>query len=284
MKGEGPLSRVPFASASVQFMTSTAPLRRGAVPAAPARGASRRPLASAALRRRNRRVETYQDLVRPLALHYARRCQESWEDLLQVGLLGLIRAAELYRCDQGTPFQAFARPHIRGAILHYLRDEAPSVRLPRRQAELQERLQRLEGDTSLQDNGGAAARQLRQRLGVDDQNWGLLLRHRQLLRPLPLEEARLEELATPQDGETEERLETLRHLLERLDPRQRLVVRQVVLAGWSYRRLAARMQISPMTVQRLLQRGLASLRQQLEQAEVRKDLPGCPAGSGLPGC
>ena len=92
------------------------------------------------LRVRNRRVEAHRDLVRPLAIHYARRCGESWEDLLQVGLLGLIRASELYRPESGTPFDAFARPHVRGAILHYLRDLSPVVRLPRRAAELQQRL------------------------------------------------------------------------------------------------------------------------------------------------
>lgn len=266
-------------------MTSTATLRSGAVIAAPARGTVRRSGASAALRRRNRRVETYRDLVRPLALHYARRCQESWEDLLQVGMLGLIRAAELYRSEQGTPFPAFARPHIRGAILHYLRDEAPSVRLPRRQAELQERLQRLESRGPNPDgtemSAGAA---LRERLGIDEAHWNLLLRQRQLCRPLPLEGAHLEELAAPEAGPSEERLVALRELLDQLDPRQQQVVRQVVLGGWSYRRLAAQMQVSPMTVQRLLHRGLATLRGQLEALELRTDRPGCPAGSAPRGC
>ncbi len=264
-------------------MTSTAPLGPGAIEPMSGRPASRATARTAALRRRNRRVESHRNLVRPLAVHYARRCQESWEDLLQVGLLGLIRAAELYRPDQGTPFEAFARPHIRGAILHYLRDEAPSVRLPRRQAELQERLQRLERQQGWQDSGATAAG-LRRHLGVDEERWGLLQRHRQMCRPLPLEDARLEELAAPQESEGEERLVVLRELLERLDPRQRQVVRQVVLGGWSYRRLAAQMQISPMTVQRLLHRGLASLRQQLEARELRKDRPGCPAGSGTRAC
>lgn len=260
-------------------MTSTAPFRPVTEKPASARAGLRRCGATAALRRRNRRVETYRDLVRPLALHYARRCQESWEDLLQVGMLGLIRAAELYRSEQGTPFQAFARPHIRGAILHYLRDEAPSVRLPRRQAELQERLQRLENAQIGQQGDASAAAQLRARLGVDEEHWRLLLRHRQLCRPMPLEEAQLEELAAPQDGQPEERLMALRELVERLDPRQRLVVRQVVLAGWSYRRLASQLQVSPMTVQRMLHRGLASLREQLQQGELRSVRTGCRAGS-----
>ena len=87
------------------------------------------------LLQRNRQVEANRDLVGPIAAHYAAHSAEAREDLEQVGLLGLIRAAELYSSDQGTPFEAFAKPHIRGAILHYLRDQAPAVRLPRRQAE-----------------------------------------------------------------------------------------------------------------------------------------------------
>lgn len=265
-------------------MTSTTPLRTGAETALPVRRPVGRSGASAALRRRNRRVESHRHLVRPLALHYARRCQESWEDLLQVGLLGLIRAAELYRPEQGTPFHAFARPHIRGAILHYLRDEAPSVRLPRRQAELQERLQRLEQAQEWQQSGPDGVTRLRERLGVDEEHWRLLIRHRQLCRPMPLEEAHLEELAAPENAPSEERLVALRDLVEQLDPRQRQVVRQVVLGGWSYRRLAAQMQVSPMTVQRLLHRGLTRLREQLEQPEIRTDRPGCPSGSAFRGC
>jgi RNA polymerase sigma-B factor len=250
-------------------MTSTLPLRRSSTPAEPAGLPGRRSRATAALRRRNRRVETYRDLVRPVALHYASRCQESWEDLLQVGLLGLIRAAELYRPDLGTPFAAFARPHIRGAILHYLRDAAPTVRLPRRQAELQERLSRLQSQLLPQGEGSAGvAAELCQRLGIDEGQWRLLQRHRHLSRPLPLEEAGVEELAAPQSIETSERLCAVREVLDQLDPRQREVVKRVVLSGWSYRRLASQMQVSPMTVQRLLHRGLARLREQLEAADL----------------
>lgn len=238
----------------------------------------RRAITPAGVRRRNRRVEAYRQLVRPVALHYALRCPESAEDLIQVGLLGLIRAAELYRPEQGTPFEAFARPHIRGAILHYLRDLAPSVRLPRRQAELQERLQKL----SRQD--GASEGTLRARLGIEEGQWRLLLQHRRLCRPLPLEEMGVEELAAPPEERQEEGLLPVAELLARLEARQRLVVRQVVLAGWSYRRLAGQMQVSPMTVQRLLHRGLASLRHQLEQASIRRDPPAHRDGSGLPGC
>lgn len=236
-----------------------------------------------ALQHRNRRVELYRNLVRPVAMHYAHRCPESCEDLIQVGLLGLIRAAELYRPETGTPFEAFARPHVRGAILHYLRDEAPRVRLPRRQAELQERLQRLEaGCRDL--NAAASGELLRRQLGLDAEQWQLLQRQRLLNRPMPLEEAQLEALAAPQVNEPTESGVQIEALLNRLEPRQRRVVRQVVLEGCSYRRLAQQMAVSPMTVQRLLRRGLDSLRTLFEQRSLRLDQPAHHGGSGLRAC
>ena len=73
-------------------------------------------------------------------------------------------------------------------------------------------------------------------------------------------------------------------LLAQLEPRQRLVVRQVVLAGWSYRRLAQQMQVSPMTIQRLLRRGLAQLRHDLDQGALRPATLVGSVGSAAPGC
>ena len=264
---------------SFASLPTTSPQRRGtSLPGLPRR------LSADALQRRNRRVEDHQFLVRPLAIHYARRCREPWEDLLQVGMLGLIRASELYRPETGTPFAAFARPHIRGAILHYLRYLAPGVRLPRRQVELQERLMRQSRDQSSSRPAAIGSAQWRQSLGVDEGQWALLLQHRQLSRALPLHEQQIEELAAPPREEMEERLISIRECLEQLDPRQRRVVQRVVLAGCSYRQLAAEMEISAMTVQRLLHRGLGQLRQQVEQGEIRGSRHRNPAPSGPQGC
>ena len=81
--------------------------------------------------RRNARVEHHMRLVEPLARRYASKSGQDPDDLLQVGLMGLLRAAERYEGQRDIPFSAFARPHIRGAILHYLRDKAAIIRLPR---------------------------------------------------------------------------------------------------------------------------------------------------------
>jgi RNA polymerase sigma-B factor len=238
-----------------------------------------------ALEQRNRLVEAHRDLVRPIAIHYGRCCRESVEDLLQVGMIGLIRAAERFDAQQGTPFGAFARPHIRGAILHHLRDVAPSVRLPRRQAELQERLVRLERQL-LQHGRAATPADLQRLLGIDAEQWNLLMRQRLLNRAEALTEIAEEDLdqADSEADPFEGKGETVEALLEGLDPRQREVVQQVVLSGLSYRQMARRMQVSPMTVQRLLHRGLEQLRGHLELADFRSPGRVDPGRSAARGC
>lgn len=251
---------------------------------------------------RNRRVMRYRQLVRPLAVHYARQCQESCEDLIQVGLLGLIRAAELYDGDRRTPFEAFARPHIRGAILHYLRDAAPTVRLPRRQAELQTRLRRLQGALRHREGQAGSREGLCRDLGVNLQQLSLLEQQRQLMHPCHLSPLMAEQLCSEAQPGGADGLETLAarasspitgrplgvdEMLDLLDPRQRLVVGQVILAGWSYRRVAGQLGVSPMTVQRQLRQGLARLRQQLDalaadQGGIRSGRS--PVPSDAPGC
>ncbi len=244
---------------------TTAPLPLLPLAAAPS---PRRSVADRAIEARNRRVEQYRAIVRPLAVHYARCSPESLEDLLQVGLMGLIRAAELYSEVRRTPFEAFARPHIRGAILHYLRDAAPLVRLPRRQAELQERFNRLQGTLADRGRPAEALGQLCATLGISEAEGRRLEVQRQLTRPCPLSDEELASVPDPNPGTAGPATEgpgSVEALMALLEPRQRLVVQQVVLGGCSYRRLGRQMGISPMTVQRLLHRGLEGLRQGLDR-------------------
>ncbi|MEB3318569.1 MAG: sigma-70 family RNA polymerase sigma factor [Cyanobacteriota bacterium] len=244
----------------------------------PAQRHGRKTALSLDLRRRNALVEAHRHLVPPLAGHYWRRCQEPREDLIQVGLLGLIRAAELYCHSLQTPFSAFARPHIRGAILHYLRDAAASVRLPRRQCELQSRLARLE-EQMVAETGACLPNEaeLRSRLGMTKEQWRLLRRHKQLCRPAPLDGALLDQLITTADAlveDPDDNLARVEGLLSGLDPRSQQVLRRVVVQGWSYRRTAAALDVSAMTVQRCLHKGLATLREQLSAGDGRPSQAG----------
>ena len=77
--------------------------------------------------RRNQLVERHLDLALRLARSFSQRTGLDQDDLFQVAVLGLIKATKTYRSATNVPFEAFARTHARGAILHYLRDSVALV-------------------------------------------------------------------------------------------------------------------------------------------------------------
>jgi RNA polymerase sigma-B factor len=87
---------------------------------------------------RNQLVQLNFGLVRKEAHYWINQCHESYEDLLQVGCLGLIRAIERFELSKGHAFSSYAIPYIRGEIQHYLRDKGVTVRIPRRWLALQQ--------------------------------------------------------------------------------------------------------------------------------------------------
>jgi len=78
---------------------------------------------------RDDRIEAHIPLVRALARRYARRGGEPFDDLVQVGCIGLIHAVDRYDPARGA-FEAYAVPTITGEIRRHLRDRAPLVRAP----------------------------------------------------------------------------------------------------------------------------------------------------------
>lgn len=87
---------------------------------------------------RNQLVTLNLGLVRKEAHFWSNQCTESYDDLLQVGSMGLIRAIERFDLAKGHAFSSFAVPYIRGEIQHYLRDKGVLVRMPRRWLTLQQ--------------------------------------------------------------------------------------------------------------------------------------------------
>jgi RNA polymerase sigma factor (sigma-70 family) len=79
-------------------------------------------------RARDTLVETHLKLVPPIARRVKKKLPPSFEldDLISEGHIGLMRAAERYspREHGGTPFSAFARPRIRGAMVDSVRRRA----------------------------------------------------------------------------------------------------------------------------------------------------------------
>lgn len=84
-------------------------------------------------------VVHYRSLVETLAFKFSRG-SESLEDLVQVGMIGLLAAIRRYDADFGRSFESFAVPTIVGEIKRHIRDKTWSVHVPRRIKELGPRI------------------------------------------------------------------------------------------------------------------------------------------------
>ncbi|SFJ73445.1 RNA polymerase sigma factor SigB [Thermoflavimicrobium dichotomicum] len=84
-------------------------------------------------------VEYYRDLVETLAYKFARG-SEPYEDLIQVGMIGLLASIRRYDPSYGRNFEGFAVPTIVGEIKRHIRDKTWSVHVPRRIKELGPRI------------------------------------------------------------------------------------------------------------------------------------------------
>jgi len=81
-------------------------------------------------------TERHRWLVRWAARRYAGRGEE-YEELEQIGWLGLVEAINRFDCARGTRFLPYARLTVLGEVKRHFRDRRRWVRLPRRLQELQ---------------------------------------------------------------------------------------------------------------------------------------------------
>jgi len=81
------------------------------------------------------------DVARSMASRYRNRGIDM-DDLEQVALLGLTKAAQRFDAAAGHPFMVFAVPTIRGELRRHFRDHGWMVRPPRRVQEMQGHLAR----------------------------------------------------------------------------------------------------------------------------------------------
>jgi RNA polymerase sigma-B factor len=84
----------------------------------------------------------HMDLAEKIAGNFARRTIHPKEDLLQLAMIGLIKAARRYDPSRG-PFRPYGRTYANGEITHFLRDNGFLLKVPPTWRELHTRGQRL---------------------------------------------------------------------------------------------------------------------------------------------
>src|SRR5438093_10493339 len=79
---------------------------------------------------REQLIEQYMSLVRSLARRYSYR-GEQFEDLVQIGAIGLIKALDRFDLERGVELTTYATPNSIGESRRHLRDTGWAVRVPR---------------------------------------------------------------------------------------------------------------------------------------------------------
>jgi RNA polymerase sigma-B factor len=222
---------------------------------------------------RNQLVNLNIGLVRREAYHWLQQSNESFDDLMQVGSLGLIRAIERFDLSKGYAFSSFAIPYIRGEIQHYLRDKGASMRIPRRWQALQSQSGRFIREFQEDQGRFPSDAEIAAGLEISEAEWQdvkLAKRNRSLLSlDAPVQD---EESASTSLGEMlpdpkyksfqlaqEDRIR-IQQALYKLENRTREVLEFVFLHDLTQKETAERMGISAVTVSRRVKRGLKNLK------------------------
>ena len=72
---------------------------------------------------KNELINKNMSIVKKIAYYYLGRVHQvvEIEDLLQIGMVGLIEAAHNYQPHEGVVFENYARLRVKGAIIDFLR-------------------------------------------------------------------------------------------------------------------------------------------------------------------
>ncbi|MBB6629171.1 RNA polymerase sigma factor SigF [Nocardioides sp. KIGAM211] len=215
----------------------------------------------------------------PLVEHCARRFRnrgEPFEDLVQVGTIGLIKSVDRFDTDRGVEFSTYATPTIIGEIKRYFRDKGWAIRVPRRLQELRMQIGAATAELTQSLGRSPTPRELAHAIGCtveeivegiessnaystlsldasDDHDDGAAT----MLDALGVEDAGLEHV---------EIRESIKPLLDRLEPREKKILLLRFFKNMTQSQIAEEIGVSQMHVSRLLNRTLDQLRTSLDEA------------------
>ena len=219
-------------------------------------------------RARDELVAMYAPLARALALRY-RRGSEPADDLIQVALLGLVKAVDRWDPERGLDLSTYATPTILGELRRHFRDFTWGIRPPRSLQELALAAEPARRALHAELGRPPTVAELAERLGCGEAAMG------EAVRAVTLRVLDSIDVPAGEDGDgasagelipcTDPELEraearvTLERLLRSLDPNAREVVRLRYEEDLTQEDIAARVGGTQVQISRLLRRALDQL-------------------------
>ncbi|HET6964430.1 MAG TPA: sigma-70 family RNA polymerase sigma factor [Acidimicrobiales bacterium] len=216
-----------------------------------------------------RLVESHLNLARSLArrfCHYG-----DGEDLEQVAMMALMRAAGRYRPEKGFAFATYATASILGELKRHFRDRTWAMRVPRSVQETYLAVKNARDALGQQLGASPTVPQIATYLGVTDEAVLMAMEAGDNYTPISLDVpakdgdgAGIEPPVEDPGLELALNRRQLERALPRLDPQEMLLVRRLYFDGWTQKQVAAEIGVSQMQVSRLVARALAKLRAEFQ--------------------
>lgn len=212
--------------------------------------------------------------TRRQAQHY-RHAGESFEDVMQVAMLGLVLAVDRYDACRGIPLRHFAIPTILGELRRHFRDKGWAVRVSRRTQELYQEVRAAEPALAQRLQRSPTTADLAAHLQVSEDEVRLAREGeavhgvRSLDGPADREDLELSEVMGTLDKDIEAipDRDALRRAWSALPQQLRVMLHLRFVEDMSQRQIGDRLGISQMHVSRQLRRGLALLRGLMSEPE-----------------
>jgi RNA polymerase sigma-B factor len=216
----------------------------------------------------------------PLVEHCARRFRnrgEPFEDLVQVGTIGLIKAIDRFEPARGVEFSTYATPTIIGEIKRHFRDKGWAIRVPRRLQELRMQIATTTAELTQALGRSPTPRELAESLGVTVEEIVEGIESSNAYSTLSLDAnddggedggVSMLEMIGLDDEELEqiEIRESIKPLLEALPSREKRILLLRFFKNKTQSEIAAEIGVSQMHVSRLLSRTLDQLRTSMQES------------------
>lgn len=238
-------------------------------------------------------VHLHRPLVEHCALRFAGR-GEPYDDLVQVGMVGLLQAIDRFDPDRGRDFTSFAVPTVLGEVRRWFRDKGWAVHVPRGLQELRARTTATSAHLAHELGRSPTAAELAAALGCSVEDVVDGLESAGAYASVSLDAgaddpdgpyARLATLGADDPALARVELrESVRPLLEQLPAREKRILLLRYFVGHTQSQVAAEVGLSQMQVSRLLASTLEDLRAALGDAPVRSSFrPRAPTAPPRPG-
>jgi RNA polymerase sigma-B factor len=226
---------------------------------------------------RNAAREDLVHLHLALVEHCARRFRnrgEPFEDLVQVGTIGLIKSVDRFDTDRGVEFSTYATPTIIGEIKRYFRDKGWAIRVPRRLQELRMQISGATSELTQTLGRSPTPREIADAIGCSVEEIIEGMESSNAYATLSLDATDDSDDGGPSmldaigiDDEALEHVEireSVKPLLESLPPREKKILLLRFFKNMTQSEIAAEIGVSQMHVSRLLTRTLEQLRASLD--------------------